>query len=464
MAEGLPTRATRASRSRVVAGTPRGCDGRRLNARTASSRSRWRKSSVGMRLEGTVRSASKAANVDVSPTSNRAAMRALIIAQAGDQMAPKPAPRTIADSANQSLDDRDARQKHLVGDQPGRGSINKGAGPIIAAPAKGIEPSGQSKTRHRVVAKVREAAVRPDEREVPDAPASHKIGIHVRTGFKSELFDHDRQDRRWDIGGRNWECAQKPGARQHHGTPEPIVVAAQSSNEVAISLVQMEISRELVDRRFAVEAGKALTLGVGEVMFEEKISGAVRGRPEFEKLMGHLRKDDILIVARLDRLARSTIELLHIAERIKEKQAGLQSLDEPWADTTSPSGVMIMTVFAGIAQFERALILSRTDEVERRRRRAEWPSDAQRRCDPIRLSSLANSCSRASPSAPWQGPSTFIRRPSIAVTSQTAPYDTFLFHSAARPWSTAWIDWRVISTICASWFNPSRKEASRSSS
>ncbi|MFX9688606.1 recombinase family protein, partial [Acinetobacter baumannii] len=64
----------------------------------------------------------------------------------------------------------------------------------------------------------------------------------------------------------------------------------------------------------------------------------------------------------LDRLARSTIELLHIAERIKEKQAGLQSLDEPWADTTSPSGVMIMTVFAGIAQFERTLILSRTEE------------------------------------------------------------------------------------------------------
>src|SRR3546814_17470427 len=78
--------------------------------------------------------------------------------------------------------------------------------------------------------------------------------------------------------------------------------------------------------------------------------------------MGHLRKDDVLVVTRLDRLALSTIELLHIAERIREKQAGLQSLDEPWADTTSPSGVMIMTVFAGIAQFERSLILSRNDE------------------------------------------------------------------------------------------------------
>jgi DNA invertase Pin-like site-specific DNA recombinase len=97
-------------------------------------------------------------------------------------------------------------------------------------------------------------------------------------------------------------------------------------------------------------------------MFEEKISGAVRGRPALEKLIDHLRKDDILVVTRLDRLARSTIELLRIAERVIEKHAGLQSLDEPWTDTTSPSGVMIMTVFAGIAQFERSLILSRTDE------------------------------------------------------------------------------------------------------
>src|SRR3546814_4572412 len=57
--------------------------------------------------------------------------RALVIAQAGDQMAPKPGPRTIADSADQSLDDRYAWQQHLVGDQPGRRSINQGAGPLV---------------------------------------------------------------------------------------------------------------------------------------------------------------------------------------------------------------------------------------------------------------------------------------------------------------------------------------------
>jgi DNA invertase Pin-like site-specific DNA recombinase len=95
-----------------------------------------------------------------------------------------------------------------------------------------------------------------------------------------------------------------------------------------------------------------------EKLFEEKISGARRNRPKLEKLIEQLRKGD----TRLDRLARSTSELLRIAERLTEKNAGLQSLDEPWADTTSPSGRMVMTIFAGIAEFERTLILSRTTD------------------------------------------------------------------------------------------------------
>jgi DNA invertase Pin-like site-specific DNA recombinase len=99
-----------------------------------------------------------------------------------------------------------------------------------------------------------------------------------------------------------------------------------------------------------------------EKVFEEKISGVVRKRPQLEKLLDEVRKGDVLVVTRLDRLARSTAELLIIAERLQEKGAGLQSLDEPWADTISPSGRMVLTVFAGIAEFERALIKQRTED------------------------------------------------------------------------------------------------------
>jgi len=67
-----------------------------------------------------------------------------------------------------------------------------------------------------------------------------------------------------------------------------------------------------------------------------------------------------VVVSRLDRLARSTRDLLDIAERLNEVGAGLRSIGEPWADTTSPAGRMVLTVFAGIAEFERALIHQRT--------------------------------------------------------------------------------------------------------
>lgn len=99
-----------------------------------------------------------------------------------------------------------------------------------------------------------------------------------------------------------------------------------------------------------------------ELFFEEKISGAAKKRPQLEAMLGQLRKGDVVAVTKLDRLARSTAELLRIAEAINEKNAGLQSLDEPWADTTTPAGKMIMTVFGGIAEFERSLILTRTQE------------------------------------------------------------------------------------------------------
>lgn len=95
-------------------------------------------------------------------------------------------------------------------------------------------------------------------------------------------------------------------------------------------------------------------------IFEEKVSGAKRDRPELGRLLDHLRPGDVLTVTRLDRLARSTTDLLHIAERLKTVGADLRSLAEPWADTTSPAGRMVLTIFSGIADFERSLISERT--------------------------------------------------------------------------------------------------------
>jgi DNA invertase Pin-like site-specific DNA recombinase len=95
-------------------------------------------------------------------------------------------------------------------------------------------------------------------------------------------------------------------------------------------------------------------------IFREKVSGVSRQRPEFQRMLEQLRDSDTVIVWKLDRLARSTRDLLETMETIREAGARFQSLSEPWADTTTHAGKLIMTVFAGIAEFERDLIRERT--------------------------------------------------------------------------------------------------------
>jgi len=95
-------------------------------------------------------------------------------------------------------------------------------------------------------------------------------------------------------------------------------------------------------------------------LYEEKVSGTRRDRPELARLLNNVREKDVVVVTRLDRLVRSTLDLLEVAERLRAAGVGLRSLGEPWADTTSPAGRMVMTVFAGIAEFERTLIVQRT--------------------------------------------------------------------------------------------------------
>lgn len=118
-----------------------------------------------------------------------------------------------------------------------------------------------------------------------------------------------------------------------------------------------------LQRRMLVEHGC-------ERVYEEKMSGARRDRPELARLFDQLRAGDVLVVVRLDRLARSTLDLLGLVERLRALEAGLRSLHEPWADTTTPAGRMVLTVFGGIAEFERELIRARTGAGQRAARAA----------------------------------------------------------------------------------------------
>ena len=113
------------------------------------------------------------------------------------------------------------------------------------------------------------------------------------------------------------------------------------------------------DQRLGLQLDALRQVGCTRV-FQEKVSGAGRDRPELARLLDQLREGDTVVVTKLDRLARSTRHLLEIVEHIRVAGRRFQSLGEPWADTTSHAGKMIMTVFSGIAEFERDLIRERT--------------------------------------------------------------------------------------------------------
>ena len=101
--------------------------------------------------------------------------------------------------------------------------------------------------------------------------------------------------------------------------------------------------------------------GAGKV-FREVASGAKTDRAQLRKAIAALQAGDVLMVTRLDRLARSTRDLLNTLAAITGSKAGFRSLGDAWADTTTAHGRLMLTVLGGLAEFERDLIRTRTGE------------------------------------------------------------------------------------------------------
>jgi DNA invertase Pin-like site-specific DNA recombinase len=97
-------------------------------------------------------------------------------------------------------------------------------------------------------------------------------------------------------------------------------------------------------------------------VFREVASGAKTDRPQLRRLLSEIAAGDVVMVTRLDRLARSTRDLLNALAAITEKKAGFRSLGDAWADTTTAHGRLMLTVLGGLAEFERELIRIRTGE------------------------------------------------------------------------------------------------------
>ncbi len=119
------------------------------------------------------------------------------------------------------------------------------------------------------------------------------------------------------------------------------------------------------DQDLTAQDAELMAAGCAKV-FKEKVSGAKTDRPELAKLIGRLEPGDMLVVTRLDRLARSTRDLLNVIAAVADRGAGFKSLKDVWADTTTPHGRLMLTVLGGLAEFERELIRARTGEGRKR--------------------------------------------------------------------------------------------------
>ena len=117
-----------------------------------------------------------------------------------------------------------------------------------------------------------------------------------------------------------------------------------------------------------LDAQKAQLLEAGATrVFAETMSGAsADGRKALARALKTLGSGDVLLVTRLDRLARSTRDLLNVLDTIGEVGAGFRSLADAWADTTTAHGRLMLTVLGGLAEFERELIRARTGEGRKR--------------------------------------------------------------------------------------------------
>lgn len=103
----------------------------------------------------------------------------------------------------------------------------------------------------------------------------------------------------------------------------------------------------------------ALKAAKCERIYREQASGGRWNRPELQRLLDQLRRGDVLVVWKLDRLSRSLRDVLIVMERLGEAKAGFRSLTEA-IDTTTPAGRMMMQMVGSFAEFERAMLRERT--------------------------------------------------------------------------------------------------------
>ncbi|ASS71709.1 recombinase family protein [Bacillus atrophaeus] len=178
-------------------------------------------------------------------------------------------------------------------------------------------------------------------------------------------------------GKKNWEVYDKQSEQflsQFEGGRFALQDIAKQLNEGTMSLEPVEekntktlgymrVSTKLDKQVFDRQEEQLKAYGVDH-LYADRMSGAKRERPELNKLLDDLNEGDTVVIVAIDRLSRSTKDLLEIVEIIKSKGASLKSLNDSWLDTSNgnPMSEFLLTVMGALAQMERAQITQRVRE------------------------------------------------------------------------------------------------------
>jgi DNA invertase Pin-like site-specific DNA recombinase len=139
------------------------------------------------------------------------------------------------------------------------------------------------------------------------------------------------------------------------------ISGSEGNEKMIIGYARVSTDGQTLDAQLA-----SLKAAGAEQIFSEKISGAITDRKALSKALAGLGEGDVLLVTRLDRLARSTRDLLNVLDSVSRAGAKFRSLADSWADTSTMHGELMVTILAGLATFERHLIRARTDEGRKR--------------------------------------------------------------------------------------------------
>ena len=135
------------------------------------------------------------------------------------------------------------------------------------------------------------------------------------------------------------------------------MVVSKWGDNVKIGYARVSTEEQNLDRQIDI----LKQIGCDRI-YEEKVSGIKKERPELNKMLDQIRTGDVIIISDLTRLSRSVKDLFSLVEQIEGKGANIKSIKESWVDTTTAQGKLMFTIFAGISQFERDLISQRTIE------------------------------------------------------------------------------------------------------